>query len=214
MAHSAAAYYLIGAALGYLFGSLPTGYLVGRRRGIDIREHGSGNIGATNVARVLGKRPGAFVFIFDVLKGLIAVRLAIFLVPLAASHFTGVAAALGCILGHNYPVWLRFRGGKGVATTIGVLLGLMPQAMLLSTIVWFAVFFAFRYVSLASLLAAVALPISVWTLNARGGVAPDPMFWFSVVAALLIFWRHRANLGRLFHGTEPKFARKPESPTP
>ena len=248
--------YLLSAVVGYLLGSIPVGYLVGRSRGIDIREHGSGNIGATNVVRVLGKKPGYFVFFCDALKGLLAVCLSQFLVSslihAAIIHGTfdhasdlhasqiqaaaqapldpqlvrlidfekapvifGILAALCCILGHNFPVWLRFRGGKGVATTVGVLLGLMPAAIGISAVIWAASFYASRYVSLASLLGAAALPITVWFLTTRHGNPGlnNPLFWFSLAAALLIFWRHRANIQRLLHGTETRFGRK-TSPTP
>ncbi len=242
---------LLPAILGYLLGSFPTGYLVGRWRGIDIRDHGSGNIGATNVVRVLGKRPGYFVFFCDLLKGWLAVRAGMALGIFFEAHtgtvrfqthhifstwdyFTrltyvgtiaGILAALCCILGHNFPVWLRFRGGKGVATTVGVLLGLMPSAIGISALVWIGVFYLFRYVSLASLVGATTLPISVWTLNAwsRARVEslrnadPRPLyFWFSLAAAALIFWRHRANIQRLLDGTEARFGRKtpPAPPAP
>ena len=237
--------YVASVVFGYLLGSFPTGYLVGRRHGIDIREHGSGNIGATNVVRVLGKKPGYLVFFCDAIKGLLAVRLAIldcqFLVAQAPSNsrvlsgtitgcgptsiyespaafqrcvnsvaaLAGILAGLACILGHNFPVWLRFRGGKGVATTVGVILGLMPAAFAVAAVVWIVSFFTLRYVSLASLLAAAVLPVAVWFITRT----PGPMFWFSVVAAALIFWRHRANIGRLLNGTEPRFDRKPSTPS-
>ncbi len=242
--------YLFSVVFGYLLGSIPTGYLVGRRHGIDIREHGSGNIGATNVVRVLGKKPGYLVFFCDAIKGLVAVRLAILMVhlvgqsaarslllddefvngvlhrsgltnpaPLMTPHLlaqmgahyataaalAGILAGLACILGHNFPVWLRFRGGKGVATTVGVILGLMPAAFAVAAVVWGVSFFITRYVSLASMLAAAVLPVAVWFVTRT----PGPMFWFSVVAAALIFWRHRANISRLLNGTEPRFDRKP-----
>ena len=233
--------YLAVPILGYLLGSIPTGYLVGWRYGIDIREHGSGNIGATNVVRVLGKKPGYFVFVCDMLKGFLSTQLGVWTATVALTprdfhavaaiyywrvielggHLTiaqmielaGVLGALGCILGHNFPVWLRFRGGKGVATTVGVLLGLMPAAFLVAAVVWIASFYALRYVSLASLLAAAVLPFAVWLLAwhadpAGGGVGP--LFCFSVVAAALIFLRHRANITRLLNGTESRFAPKPK----
>ena len=224
---------LLSAVLGYLLGSVPVGYLVGRSRGIDIREHGSGNIGATNIVRVLGKKPGYFVFVCDALKGFLAVSLSQWLL-LAKGHaavqsaiayglapevlsiaravvLVGIVAALACILGHNFPVWLKFRGGKGVATTVGVLLGLMPAAIGVSAVVWVVSFYAFRYVSLASLLGAAALPFTVWFLTTRHGNPGfnNPLFWFSLAAACLIFWRHRANVQRLLNGTEARFGRKP-----
>jgi glycerol-3-phosphate acyltransferase PlsY len=220
--------------LGYLLGSLPTGYLVGRHYGIDIRNHGSGNIGATNVARVLGRKRGLFVFLCDCLKGWIAVRLAYTLVwdyavpvdglasglrarasfvdfiTMVPAHdvLAGVLAGIACILGHNFPVWLGFRGGKGIATTTGVLLALMPAAVAVSAVVWGAAFFVWRYVSLASLLAAATLPITVGLLW-WSGRADEILFWFSVAAAALAFWRHRTNIQRLLSKTEPRFTGKP-----
>ena len=234
--------YLASVVLGYLLGSFPTGYLVARRHGIDIREHGSGNIGATNVLRVLGKKPGYLVFACDAIKGLLAVQLAVwwswrmaYRIILQSvllingridpryvdkidarvagiATLAGILAGLACILGHNFPVWLRFRGGKGVATTVGVLIGLMPAAFGVAAVVWIISFFLSRYVSLASLLAAAVLPVAVWWLSRATGPITGPaapMFWFSVVAAGLIFWRHRANIGRLLNGTESRFDRKP-----
>ncbi len=235
--------YVAAIVFGYLLGSLPTGYLVGRRYGIDIREHGSRNMGATNVVRVLGKRPGYLVFFCDAIKGLLAVRLAVVLVGFgirdASAHgfiapvldatpfyawphtlmewkqrsdLASILAGLACILGHNFPVWLRFRGGKGVATTVGVILGLMPAAFAIAAVAWIVSFYTTRYVSLASLIAAAVLPVSVWWLTRGDGPASGfhaPMFWFSVAAALLIFWRHRTNIVRLLDGTEHRFDRKP-----
>ena len=241
---TAALIYSLAVIIGYLLGSIPFGYFVGRRYGIDIREHGSGNIGATNVVRVLGKKPGYAVFICDMLKGVVAVRLMLYLaqglLARAVDHGAnvrdlidtaaisspeqyaaylrgaavpaGIVAALACILGHNFPVWLRFRGGKGVATTVGVLLGLMPLALLISAVVWIVVFYALRYVSLASLLAAAVLPVSVWFIKVRGDAGNLPLFYFSLVATALIWWRHRANIGRLLNGTESRFDRKPSIP--
>ena len=232
-------FYFVSAVFGYLLGSFPTGYLVGRYHGIDIREHGSKNMGATNVVRVLGKRPGYLVFVGDALKGLLAVLPGTFFTaylaefrigdilgssgvgdPLLASSVTdlngaitlcGIIAGLACILGHNFPVWLRFKGGKGVATTVGVLLGLMPAAVGISAVVWFATYYFSRYVSLASLLGAAVLPVSVWLLTMYRGpqIGPPWLFYFSLLAAALIFWRHRTNIQRLLNGTESKFARKP-----
>lgn len=208
-------FYLVPAVLGYLLGSFPTGYLVGRFYGIDIREHGSKNMGATNVVRVLGKKPGYVVFICDALKGLLAVRLAMIDARLAGTAtLAGIIAGMACILGHNFPVWLRFKGGKGVATTVGVLLGLMPLAVVVSAVVWNVTYFLTRYVSLASLLGAAILPVSVWAFTRyQGPVAGPPwLFYFSLLAAALIFWRHRANIGRLLNGTETRFARKSSPP--
>ena len=243
---TAALIYGLAVIVGYLLGSIPSGYFVGRRHGIDIREHGSGNIGATNVVRVLGKKPGYLVFACDMLKGVVAVRLILALaqalIARAVDHGanvhglidpgavaspeqyvaylrgaavpTGIVAAIACILGHNFPVWLRFRGGKGVATTVGVLLGLMPLALGISAVVWVVVFYSLRYVSLASLLAAAVLPVSVWFIKVRHNAGNLPLFYFSLVAAALIWWRHRANIGRLLNGTEARFIPGPDPAEP
>ena len=234
--------YGLAALVGYLLGSFPTGYLVGRAKGMDIREHGSKNIGATNVVRVLGKGPGFLVFGVDALKGWLAVSLARlftgsqlirYLMPPSdrpvrflgqptdlrvwtmTPHaewdrwvvIAGIVAAVACILGHNFPVWLRFRGGKGIATSAGVLLGLVPLAVAVGVVVWLATFYALRYVSVASLLAAVSLPVTVGFLW-HAGRADGALFAFSLLAAALAWWRHRANLQRLLAGTEPRFAKK------
>ena len=243
---TAALIYGLAVVVGYGLGSIPFGYFVGRRYGIDIREHGSGNIGATNVLRVLGKKPGYLVFICDMLKGVAAVRLVLALAQAllaravdqganvhglfdpagissseqyaaylrGAATPAGIVAAVACILGHNFPVWLRFRGGKGVATTVGVLLGLMPLSLGVSAVVWVVVFYSLRYVSLASLLAAAVLPVSVWFIKVRRDSANLPLFYFSLVAAALIWWRHRANIRRLLNGTEARFVPSPDPAEP
>src|SRR5712691_6251882 len=156
--------YSLAVGCGYLIGSCPNGYLIGRAFGIDIRQHGSGNIGATNVMRLLGKRWGYLVFTLDALKGFLAVRLAFdgAAATLSGSmhrEIVGIATGLACILGHTFPVWLHFRGGKGVATSAGVLLGLMPIAVVSVFAVWMLLYQITRYVSVASIAAAVALPI-------------------------------------------------------
>jgi acyl-phosphate glycerol 3-phosphate acyltransferase len=150
----------ICCALGYLFGSFPAGYFAGRLAGIDVRTTGSGNIGATNVLRVLGKRWGYPVFVIDAFKGFAAVRLAYFLVnywPAAKPHadYIAILAGIASIVGHTFPVWLGFKGGKGVATTAGVMIGLLPLAVPFVMLLWLSVFYATRYVSLASIVAAV-----------------------------------------------------------
>jgi glycerol-3-phosphate acyltransferase PlsY len=235
--------YLLTAAIGYLLGSIPTGYLAGRTRGMDIRKHGSGNIGATNVVRVLGKRLGGFVFFCDALKGLLAVVVGSTLISAeyvasisdnlpetiipaqphgvgfehaAFVHFVaigGIVGALACILGHNFPVWLRFKGGKGIATSAGALLGMMPEAVGVTALVWVIAFYTLRYVSVASMLAAVTLPLAV-VLLWRAGRADSALIWFSLFAAALAVWRHRSNIQRLLNGTEPRFAPKSKTPPP
>ena len=202
----------ISVVIGYLLGSIPFGLLVGKARGIDIRKHGSGNIGATNVVRTLGRNWGVGVFILDVLKGAAAVQLAqrldIDLAPPGVFHpslnVIGIVAGLACILGHNYPAWLGFKGGKGVATSAGVLVGLMPLAAAIGLLVWVISYYSSRYVSLASILAAVALPIIVWGLEREA----NSLFWFSLVISTLAIWRHRANIQRLIAGTEHRFEKK------
>ena len=216
--------YGLAALVGYLLGSFPTGYLVAKAKGIDIREHGSGNIGATNVLRVLGKGLGFLVFGVDALKGFTAVWFGQLFGSWLRDNYAHIAkeigvrlqdqivvlaiiAAIACILGHNFPVWLRFRGGKGIATSAGVLLGLVPLAVAVGVAVWVATFYALRYVSVASLLAAVSLPVTVGFLW-RYGRADGALFAFSLLAAALAWWRHRTNLQRLLAGTEPRFEKK------
>lgn len=196
----------------YLVGSFPGGYLVAKSQGIDIRQHGSGNIGATNVLRVMGKKWGYLVFLCDSSKGFLAVKLGMWLASTAGAGTTiaGVVAGILCIVGHNYPVWLHFKGGKGIATSIGVLLAIVPLAIvLIMLIVWVVVFFVWRYVSLASICAAVSLPVVVLILFPYVGRGN---FWvlvvFSIIVAALAVWRHRTNIDRLLHGKENRFGVK------
>ena len=198
---------LLLAALGaFLLGSIPTGYLVARAKGVDIRQHGSGNIGATNVFRTLGKPLGVLVFFFDALKGFGAVWL--------ASHFgeagpwTGIVAAVAAIAGHNYTPWLGCKGGKGIATSAGVLLALMPWAVLAIALVWIVVFKVSRYVSLASICAAAALPLAVGALWFAGCGGNGPLLAFALLISALAIWRHRSNIERLRAGTESRFEGK------
>src|SRR3954468_10529929 len=165
--------------IAYFIGSIPFGLLMGRMKGIDIRQHGSGNIGATNVWRVLGRKWGLPTFLLDLGKGLVAVLIAKCLaqqwgvvVQLPHDHtrtdfinpsIPGIAAAMAVILGHNFPIWLKFKGGKGVATSLGVLFGLMPVASTLTFLTWVVVVKITRYVSLASIIAALSLPL--WVLG-------------------------------------------------
>ena len=196
----------------YLVGSIPFGYLAGRLAGIDIRKAGSGNIGATNVVRVLGKRYGYPVFILDFLKGLAAVRISIALA--AGTHpdwpspdAFGIAAAVSAVIGHSFPPWLKFKGGKGVATSAGALFGLIPLAALTGIGVWLIVFAVSRYVSLASMITAALLPGLVFLLGSQNADR-RALFYASLGLAALVVWRHRSNLFRLIRGTEPRFHRK------
>ncbi len=194
-------------ALGaFLLGSIPTGFLVARAKRVDIRQHGSGNIGATNVFRTLGKPLGILVFVLDALKGYAAVWLAHRFGD--ASAWTGIMAAVAAIAGHNYTPWLGFKGGKGIATSAGVLLALMAWAVLAIAVVWLLVFQISRYVSLASICAAAALPVAVAALWFAGCGGNGPLLGFSLVISALAIWRHRSNMERLRAGTESRFERK------
>lgn len=189
----------MGLVLSYLVGSVPFGliacYLV---KGVDVRKHGSGNIGATNVARVAGRPTAVIVFILDMLKG--------FLPTLYLSRLAGVQGSLpailcGCsaILGHSFPITLRFRGGKAVATSTGVFLALSPLCLLVSVVVWVGVAVVWRYVSLASMCAGVGLFLACLL----GGV-DSAVIAFAGLVALLVIARHRFNIKRLLAGTEPR----------
>lgn len=213
MSSSVVFVYLLAAIVGYLLGSFPSGLIVSRTRGIDIREHGSGNIGATNVLRVLGKKWGYLVFGLDALKGFAAVRIA-FAIALASSpriarpELVGITGGLACILGHTFSVWLRFRGGKGVATSAGVLLGLMPLAVVSVFAVWLIVFRVTRYVSVASIGAAAALPFFVLLYLRLDLLTGASLLPFSILIAGVVVWRHRSNMKRLFEGKEQRFDQK------
>jgi acyl phosphate:glycerol-3-phosphate acyltransferase len=200
--------YSVIAVLSFLLGSIPNGYLVARAKGIDIREHGSKNIGATNVLRVLGKGPGYTVFALDALKGIAAVLLGGWIGGWRADHLGEIIGGVGCILGHSYTPWLGFKGGKGVATTAGVLLTLFPLVLVAVLAVWLLCFYTLRYVSLASMVAAAAMPLAVWAIVVRRDAAAMPLLVFSIVIGLLIIVRHQANIGRLLKGTETRFAKK------
>jgi acyl phosphate:glycerol-3-phosphate acyltransferase len=205
--------YIAIALLGYLLGSIPAGYLAGRIAGIDIRDAGSGNIGATNAVRVLGKRYGYPVFAIDFLKGLIAVIIATLVaknaeLPERWVQIFGVTAGVCSVLGHAFPIWLKFKGGKGVATSVGVIFGLMPVVALIILGVWVLTFELSRYVSVASIIAALALPITVALVSQRQHTDNAVVFYFSLCLTAVIILRHRSNLGRLMRGTEPRFRRR------
>ena len=187
-------------AAAYVVGATPFGYLAGKWKGMDIRDHGSGNIGATNVIRVLGKGIGIPVFLLDLLKGLLPV------LAVRGMHWgqgCEIAAALGAVLGHNFTFWLGYKGGKGVATSAGALFGLMWLPTLAVVVVWLVTFFTTRYVALASVAAAVVLPVATAWQQGFGA-----LFGFSLALSLLAIWRHRSNLQRLRAGTENRFVRK------
>jgi len=198
---------------GYLLGSIPFGYLAGRIAGIDIRSCGSGNVGATNVMRTLGRGYGYPVFAADFLKGFGSVKMSILIATRGQPEWNspemfGIVAAISSVLGHSFPVWLRFKGGKGVSTSAGALFGLAPIAALVGVAIWMLTFWLTRYVSVASIAAAAALPliilITTWLSRTTGKL----LFYSSVCLAAVVIWRHRSNLSRLMRGTEPRFTRK------
>ena len=204
---------LIAGFASYLIGSIPAGYIAGRIVGIDIRTVGSGNIGATNVTRVLGKRYGYPVFIVDFLKGFAAVGVSIMIAKraqpvLIPSELFGVVGAVACVLGHSFPVWLGFKGGKGVAASAGALFGLMPFVALIAVVVWLIIFYLTRYVSVASMIAALAVPITILSMMFLGQTGGTALLYFSICLATVVIARHRSNLSRLVRGTEPRFKRK------
>lgn len=226
--------------VGFLLGSIPFGLLIARAKGIDIRQHGSGNIGATNVLRIVGRKYGITCLLLDALKGLLPVVLAVNLIQISGrpvqiplgflsawalevpasqalqAQLAHIATALAAVLGHNFSPWVRFRGGKGIATSAGVLIGLMPVGALLLVLVWLAIFAVSRYVSLASVGAAASLPLIAlygsWSHGRlQDGTWNKPLFALTLVLAFLAIWKHRSNLRRLREGTENRFSRKPKS---
>jgi glycerol-3-phosphate acyltransferase PlsY len=196
----------------YLVGSVPSGYIAGRIAGVDITKVGSGNIGATNVTRSLGKKFGYPVFIADFSKGVISVliasRFATLAGPAASGESYAIVAAVSCVAGNAFPVWLGFRGGKGVAVSIGLLVALMPIAATIVVGVWVLTFYSTGFVSLASIVAAISLPIAVRALLHFGMMTGYWLFYISVVLASFVVWRHRSNISRLFAGTEQRFSKR------
>lgn len=205
--------FIICIVVAFLSGSIPFGYFAGKLKGIDIRQHGSGNIGATNVIRVCGKGIGIPVFILDMLKGLVPTLLPAWVmrggdVSANLLSATAVAAGFASILGHMFTPWLGFKGGKGVATAAGVLLGIAPVPMLVALLAWLAFFFTTKYVSLASIAAAVAVPATMATLMLRAGSYDWVLLTFGIALGVLVIVRHRANIQRLIAGTENKAGAK------
>lgn len=193
---------LLALVIGYLLGSIPFGLLLTRAAGKgDIRQVGSGNIGATNVLRAGGRWLAAATLILDALKGAVAVLVARLLWPGLQSIDVEVIAAAGALLGHLYPVWLRFRGGKGAATFLGILIPLLWPAAVVYAIVWVTALALVRISSVGGMLAAVSAPVTAAVL----GSSLLPVL---AVFALLVLWRHRTNISRLMAGTEPRIGRK------
>jgi len=209
--------YIVTALVAYLLGSIPTGYLVAKSRGVDIRTVGSGNIGATNVFRILGKPAGIFVLIVDALKGFVACRfVGLFAHRLIAGslemdsttdEYLKIIGGVFAILGHNYTCWLKFKGGKGIATSAGVTLALLPLAMGISLGVWLLLLAITRYVSVASIGAAFVLPFAAWW-PARSS---RTMIIVAAAIGVLAIYKHRVNIQRLRNGTENRVGKKREA---
>ncbi len=199
----------------YLLGSVPFALLLGKLKGVDIRRIGSGNVGATNLTRVLGGKWGKTCFLLDFGKGAVPTGVVLIFVDgaLPGGAWLPVAAAAGAVIGHVWPIWLGFNGGKGVATTLGAIFVLSPWAFLAGGVVWLLLFHISRYVSLASIGAAAVLPMAHFTaVNWRqpdyeGGTEIQILILLTVLS-LFIIWRHRGNIQRLLKGTEHKFSRK------
>jgi len=198
---------LIGCAVAsYFLGSIPTGFLWAKARGIDIRKVGSGNIGATNVMRALGKGPGLAVLLLDAAKGFLPVYVAPRLFPDIDHTTLQITCCLFVIAGHNWTCWLKFKGGKGVATSSGALLAILPVPFLCAFGVWAILFAIWRYVSLASIGAAVAMPIA--TLFRE---RDRTLFIFTVVLAIIVIYKHKPNIQRLLAGTENRIGKRKEA---
>lgn len=197
--------YPLSLIIGYLVGSISFAVLICRAKGVNIFEVGSGNPGATNVLRSLGKPFGYGCFLLDALKGIISVIVGKYLAlqfgadPLAS----GIVGLFGAILGHSFSCFLRFKGGKGVATTVGGMLALLPEVMLIGIVLWLIVFFISRYVSLASIVLGISLPVSAFLLKEQA-----LSLVLCGILALLIIIRHKANIQRLLAGTENRAGKK------
>lgn len=199
--------------LAYLAGSIPFGFLIGKLKGMDIREHGSGNIGATNVTRVVGKWWGKGCFFCDFLKSALPVALVTFLCRKGCFAdpwgLLPSLAAFCAVAGHIFPVWLKFKGGKGISTAAGAVLALNPPALLASGIVWAALFFTFRYVSLASIFAAALLPFFAWgALKFSLYNSSHVELGLFILLGVLAIVKHISNIKRLLNGTESRFTKK------
>ena len=211
--------YILIVLAAYLLGSIPTGYLVARAKGIDIRTVGSGNIGATNAFRVLGKPAGVFVLLTDALKGWFAVWvMAVWILNTVAPPdpsdglrtIAAIIAGLFAVIGHNYPCWLKFKGGKGIATSAGVLVALVPWALVIILSVWILLVLTTRYVSIGSIAAGVVLPFATWFTTQH-----DVLLTIITGAmGAMAIYKHKSNIQRLFAGTESRanFKRKETAP--
>ena len=210
---------LIALVIGYFFGAFQTGYIYGKLHGIDIREHGSGNAGATNTLRTLGMKAGAVTFVGDCLKSVAAILL---VTHFFGDYFAGDArvlglyAGLGSVLGHNFPFYLKFKGGKGIACTAGVVMAVCPQAVPSCLAVFGLCLWLTKYVSLGSILMAALFMIQVVEYNFMGalGLPVENVLEYDILAIIfgvMAIWRHKANIGRLLAGTENKVGSKKEA---
>ena len=202
--------WLLITILSYLLGSIPWGFLFARAKGIDIRQKGSGNIGAANAVRVMGKKWGYLVFICDFLKGFLAVEISVLLATRFQINLglASIIAGIMCVVGHDYPAWLGFKGGKGIATLAGVLLAVFPPLVCFSFgAVWVMVFLIGRYTSLASMVAVVTPIAAAWFVSKSDPDFPF-LIGFGILMAALALWRHRSNIVRLLNGTENRFGKK------
>lgn len=195
---------LIVIAIAYLLGSIPFGYLIVRfGGGDDIREKGSGNIGAANVARNAGMVAGVLTLLFDAAKGYAAVAIASHLAPVSDAPRWMMAAAIAAVVGHMFPVWLGFQGGKGIATSLGVFLPICREAVLAAVVLWILVVAFWRYSSLGSIVAAAAMPVFVYLLYAPRHAPPGYITLGTMLIAVLVLIKHHANIERLIAGNEP-----------
>lgn len=189
--------FFLASAVAYLIGSIPNGLIIGKLFWqIDLREHGSKNIGATNAYRTLGAKPAALIFIMDLLKGIIGVWLGSYMIGTPLAMILGGIAA---IIGHNWSAFLKFTGGKGVATGLGVIAMLMPQVTIVVFVTWLVIVYVTKYVSLASIVAAMMVPICSYFFN-----EPLEYLCFSLLAAVFVIYRHKSNVQRLINGNESK----------
>lgn len=188
---------VIACLASYFIGSIPNGLILGRWIwGVDLRQHGSNNIGATNAWRVIGKKAGVSIFLMDMLKGILGAGLGLYY---AGSPLAGVLCGILAVAGHSWSIFLRFKGGKSVSTGLGVLIMLMPKIAVIVFLVWLAIVFVTQYVSLGSIIGAALVPVMAFIFN-----QPMEYFIFGLLAAIFIIYRHKANIDRLLHGRENK----------
>lgn len=192
---------ILVSVIGYFLGAISFAVMVAKSQGVDIFSQGSGNPGATNVKRVLGAKWGNLVFALDALKGLLAAGWSLVLIGGDVGLRLGVIGLVASIVGHSFSVFLKFKGGKGVATTMGGLLALMPVVLLIGLLVWAVIFYSTKMVALASILFALSLPVSAYYLYSPS----DPRFTMGLLLGVLIVFRHRSNIRRMVSGAENKF---------